>query len=111
MGEGQGEGELRMTHDVSRITNRLYGHELRTAILSFVSSLPEVARVNYLEYWNDQTYLIFLDPSTEDTRDGVETRLKLFLETDVAARSWGVRWRFYSTLDPVPSSATLWRRA
>ena len=91
-------------------TNRLYGEELRTAILSLLRSLPEVARVNYLEYWNDHTYLVFLEPCTDQARDKVGSDLKTFLDTEVPHRAWGVRWRFLSLQDPVPSSATLYRR-
>ena len=91
-------------------TSRLYGQELRTAILDLLQAIPEVARVNYLEYWNDQTYLIFLDPSTDETRATVESALKAYLDATAGGRAWGVRWRFYSLQDAVPSSATLYRR-
>jgi len=99
-----------MTGQESRSAPRLYGQELREAIVSLLVTIPEVARVNYLEYWNDHTYLIFLDPCTDETRSKVEARLQTFLNGPGAARSAGVRWHFRSTADAVPSSATLWRR-
>ena len=92
------------------MTPRLYGQELRDAIVSLLSSIPEVQRVNYLEYWNDQTYLIFLNPADQPAKENVEAQLKAYIEGPGAARSSGVRWYFKSITDPVPSSATLWRR-
>ena len=88
----------------------MYGHELRSSIIAALAALPMVARINYLEYWNDQTFLIFLDPCTETTRTEVESRLNELLLSDLRGRSSGVRWRFFSVIDPVPSSATLYRR-
>jgi len=91
-------------------TRRLYGQELRDAIVSLLSTIPEVHRVNYLEYWNDHTYLIFLDPADDATKEKVEAQLKTYLEGPGRDRGWGVRWYFKSITDGVPSSATLWHR-
>jgi hypothetical protein len=89
---------------------RLYGHELRDAIVYLLSTIPQVHRINYLEYWNDQTFIIFLDPADEATKQNVESNLKTYLDGPGAARSAGVRWYLKHITDPVPSSATFWHR-
>ncbi len=90
-------------------TTRLYGQELRTQIVALLTQIPQVKRINYLEYWNDHNYLIFLDPNTAENQQKVEAALKDYLNTQGASRHWTVQHHFKAVTDPVPSSITLYR--
>jgi hypothetical protein len=90
---------------------RLYGHELREKVLATLTAIPQVQRVNYLEYWNDQSYLVFLDPNDEAAQQAVEAALKSVAQATEGARSSSLTWRFYATTAAVPSSATLYQRS
>ncbi len=92
------------------MVTRIYGHELRIQVLAALTTIPQVQRVNYLEYWNDQSYLIFLDPNDQAAQQPVEAALKSVTQATEGARSSTISWRFYSMKDAVPSSATLYQR-
>ncbi len=103
-----------MTNDASFSTQyaglRLFGEELKEAFVMLLAAIPEVARITHVRYWNRHTFYIVLDPPGDEARRRVDAAIQEFLSGPGSSRLSGVEWRYLSPRDPVPSSATIYRR-
>lgn len=88
----------------------MYTHELKLALLQRLVAIPEVTQVNYLQYWGEQIFFLALDPMSEAAQQAATNAVDGFLKGLGEQRIPRVRLRFFPEGQPLPSSATLYRK-
>lgn len=88
----------------------MFSHELRTAVVEALKTVPEVQRVNHLEYWSEEIFFVVVDPNSDQAQEKAGAVVESLLKGLDRPNHSPVRLRFFGADQSLPSSATLFRR-
>lgn len=89
---------------------RVYGRELRNAIVQALAAVPAVSLVSFLQYFGVQQYFVRVTPHTPDTIAQVDAAVHQVLNTLHPEIATSVRWRVLAPGEALPSSSVEFRR-
>lgn len=88
----------------------MYTHELKQEIVRALSAIPQVRRLNHLQYWGEQNLYITVGTAETGVAALIDASLKRVMGEWHGLQPARLRWRILSPGEAPPASAVLWER-